>query len=90
MWHISLWLHTHHEEIAGQCALIQIVVRQIKHLQQWECTKASRQRAQSIDGQIQDAKLWQRWNWDWKLFNVIVGQVENFQVGEIRDARWDC
>lgn len=32
---------THHEEIAGQSVLIQIVVRQIQYLEHGECTEAA-------------------------------------------------
>lgn len=52
---------THHEEIAGQCVLVQIIVGQIQHFKHGECTESTRQWTQTIYRYIENTKFWHRW-----------------------------
>lgn len=77
---------TNHEKIARQNRLVQIVVRQVEHLERRKRTKATRQRAQPIDGHIENAQLGHRRQGDGQLFDVIVGHVQDLQVDQIGNA----
>lgn len=79
-------IFTHHEKVAGQNVFGQIIVGQIEHLKHRKCTESTRQLIQSIDRYVEYAKLWHRRQRHGQINDVIIGQIQYFQIDEIRNA----
>lgn len=73
----------HHEEVARQLLLVEVVVRQVEHLQHRERTESSGQRVQPIDGDIEDPQLRHRRQRDGQFLQMVVGQVQDLQIQQI-------
>lgn len=76
----------HHEEVAGQLVLVQVVVGQVEDLQHGKGAESAGQRVQTIDRHVQDAKLRHRGDGHGQLLQVVVAQIQNLQVNEVGEA----
>lgn len=76
----------HHEEIARQLILIEIVVGQVKDLQCGEGSKSPWQSIQPVDGHVKDTQLGHGRDGHGQLLQVVVAHVQDLQVGQVGNA----